>query len=231
MRRLSCALLMLALAGCGAVRDAFSAHERIAASAAGQDLTVEQLTDWAVHAKKVQPRVETFSAIATLYVDYMVYAAQLAKGTDMSDSSLVLKANWPMASQLKWDRFHEKMLASRSQITPAQADSAYQAGTLRLFPAHPPASSCGASPTAADQKRVEMERVLRQASASHGANFAALAQHYSDDPGSRAQGGYLESRDAAVRGAFENAARSCNLAVGAASSARRLDFTSSAGRR
>jgi len=207
MRRLGSALLMLTLAGCGALRDAFSAHERIAASSAGQDLTVEQLTDWAVHAKKVQPRPETFSAIATLYVDYMVYAVQLAKGADMSDSLVVLKSNWPMASQLKWDRFHERMLSTRSQVTPARIDSAYQAGDIRLFQHILLQVPAGAAPTAIEQKRVELERVLRQATAKGGSNFAALARYYSDDPGSREQGGYLM---ASGRGQFvvpfENAA-------------------------
>ena len=191
MRRLGGALLLLTLAGCGALRDAFSAHERIAASSAGQDLTVEQLVDWVTHAKKIQPRPETFSALATLYVDYMAYAVQLAKGADMYDSLVVLKANWPMVSQLKWDRFHERMLATRSAVTPAQVDSAYQAGNLRLFQHILLQVPAGAAPTAIEQKRAEMARVLRQATAKGGTNFAALAQFYSDDPGSRSQGGYL----------------------------------------
>lgn len=191
MRRLGCALLLLALAGCGALRDAFSAHERVAASSAGQDLTVERLADWVIHAKKIQPRPETFTAVATLYVDYMVYAVQLAKGADMYDSLLVLKANWPLVSQLKWDRFHERLLATRSAITPAQVDSAYQAGNIRLFQHILLQVPAGAAPPVLDQKRAELERVLRQAKATQGTNFAKLAQVYSDDPGSRAEGGYL----------------------------------------
>src|SRR6266853_2906184 len=133
MRRLGCALSMLTLAGCGALRDAFSAHARVAASAAGQDLTVEQLATWVVHAKKVQPKAETFAGLATLYVDYMVYAAQLAKGANLDDSLLVLSANWPLVSQFRWDRFHEQLLATRSHVTPAKIDFAYKSGDIRLF--------------------------------------------------------------------------------------------------
>jgi hypothetical protein len=171
----------------------------VAASAAGQDLTVDQLATWVVHAKKVQPKVETFATLATIFVDYMVYAAQLAKGADLHDSLLVLKANWPLVSQFKWDRFHERLVATRSHVTPAQVDSAYEAGDIRLFQHILLQVPAGASPTVIEQKRVEMQRVLRDATAKHGTNFAALARFYSDDPGSRAQSGYLP---AAGRGQF-----------------------------
>ena len=223
MRQLGCTLLLLALAGCGALRDAFSAHERVTASAAGQDLTVEQLASWVVHAKKVQPRAETFTALATIYVDYMVYVAQVAKGADLDDSLLVLKANWPMVSQVRWDRFHEQLVAARSHLTLAQVDSAYQAGDIRLFQHILLQVPAGASPTVIEQKRVAIERVLREATAKHGANFVALARFYSDDPGSRSQGGYLM---AAGRGQyvapFESAA--WDLQPGALSGVVRSPF-------
>jgi parvulin-like peptidyl-prolyl cis-trans isomerase-like protein len=199
MRRLGSALFTVALAGCGVLGDAFSAHARVAASAAGQTLTVEQLATWAVHAKKFQPKAETFAALATIYVDYMVYAAQVAKGADLDDSLLVLKANWPLVSQVKWDRFHEQLLATRSHLTPAQLDSTYQAGDIRLFQHILLQVPAGASPTVIERKRVAMERVLREATAKHGTNFAALARHYSEDPGSKTQGGYLR---ASGRGQF-----------------------------
>ena len=191
MRRLGCTLLLVTLAGCGALRDAFSAHEDVAASAAGQDLTVEQLATWVEHAKKIPPKTEPVTALATIYVDYMVYAAQLAKGADLHDSLLVLKSSWPIISQFKWDRFHEKLVSTRTRVTPAQIDSAYQAGEIRLFQHILLQVQAGASPTVIEKKRVQMEGVLRQATAKQGANFAALARFYSDDQDSRPRGGYL----------------------------------------
>jgi parvulin-like peptidyl-prolyl cis-trans isomerase-like protein len=199
MRRLAFTLMVLTPAGCGALRDAFSAHARVAASAAGQDLSVDELASWVVHAKKVQPKAETFAALATIYVDYTVYAAQVARGADLDDSLLVLKANWPLVSQVKWDRFHEQLLATRSRVTASQIDSTYQAGDIRLFQHILLQVPAGASPKVIEQKRVELDRVLRQATAKHGTNFAALARFYSDDPGSRPLGGYLM---ASKRGQF-----------------------------
>ena len=207
MRRLGSMLLLVTLAGCGALRDAFSAHARVAASAGGQELTVEQLATWVLHAKKVQPKAETFAALATIYVDYMVYAVQLAKGADLHDSLLVLKANWPQVSQFKWDRFHEQLLATRATITAAAVDSAYQAGELRLFQHILLQVPASASPTVVEQKRAQLERVLREATAKHGSNFAALARFYSDDPGTRPEGGYLmASRRGQFVAPFEAAA-------------------------
>jgi hypothetical protein len=189
MRRFGTALMLIMLAGCGALRDAFSAHERVVASAAGQDLTVEQLATWVANSKKIQPKVETFAALATIFVDYMVYAAQLAKGTDLDDSLLVYKANWPLVSQVKWDRFHEQLLATRPRPTVSEVDSAYQAGDIRMFQHILLQVAAGASPSVIEQKRIQMDRILRDA--KRGANFAALARAHSEDPGSKPMGGYL----------------------------------------
>ena len=197
MRRLGSALMLLTLAGCGALRDAFSAHERVVASAAGQDLTVEQLATWVAGAKKIPVKIETFAALATIFVDYMVYAAQVAKGADLDDSLLVYKANWPLVSQVKWDRFHEHLLAARPRPTVSQVDSAYEAGDTRMFQHILLQVAAGASPGDIEQKRIQMDRILREA--KRGANFAALARAHSEDPGSKAMGGYLMP---SPRGAF-----------------------------
>ncbi len=114
MARLGLVLLLLALASCGGLRDAFSAHPRLAASAAGQDLTVDQLAGWVANVKKIQPKAENFAGLAAIYVDFMVFASQLAKGRDMDDSLLVAQANWPTESQLKWNRFHDGLAATRA---------------------------------------------------------------------------------------------------------------------
>src|SRR5262245_10882275 len=109
MRRLTPALLGIAVAACGAIQDAFSADPRVAATVAGQDLSVEQLASWVARTPKVEPRRENVAEVATMYVDFMVYAAQVAKGANLRDSALILRANWPLVSQIKWDRYHEHL--------------------------------------------------------------------------------------------------------------------------
>lgn len=199
MRRLIPALLGVALMGCGALRDAFSAHPRGAASAAGQDLTVEQLAEWVARAAKVEPKRENVAAVTSLYVDYMVYAAQLAKGANLRDSALVMTSSWPLVSQLKWDRFHDHLMQTRGNLTDAQVDSAYAAGDVRLLQHILIQVPASAAPPEVQAKKALAERVLREASAQHGANFGVLARRYSEDPGSKEHDGFL---GASPRGQF-----------------------------
>src|SRR5437773_11718519 len=95
MRRSGLVLGVLALAGCSALRDAFSAHPEVAGSAAGQTLTVARLGELAGRAKKVPPRPQALTSLTTIYLDHAVFAHELARGRGMDDSALVLPAHWP----------------------------------------------------------------------------------------------------------------------------------------
>ena len=191
MRRSAAVVLVLTLAGCSALRDAFSAHPSVAATADGQALSVERLAGLAAKVKGMPLQATNLSRLASVYVDYSLFAIQLAHGNTLSDTATVRAAMWPLASQMRWDRFHDRLTAGRTKLTTVQVDSAYRAGDVRLFQhilvSIPPSSP----PPVAQQKETQARRVLGEVGASHGANFAALAKKYSDDPGSKASGGML----------------------------------------
>ncbi|HEX9703952.1 MAG TPA: peptidylprolyl isomerase [Gemmatimonadales bacterium] len=183
--------LALGLAGCQGLRDAFSAHADVAARAAGQTLTTERLAELVGHAKRIPINQGTLSSLAYVWVDYALLGAALAANDSLRDSTTVLASAWPLVSQLRWEKFRERLVAGRAQLSRAQVDSAFDAGEMRVFQ-HillrvPPSSG-----TAAEQeRRGSIEGLLRQTRARNGANFGQLARQHSDDPGSKDAGGYL----------------------------------------
>jgi len=199
MVRLGWIVMVLVLAGCSALRDAFSAHAQVAGTAAGQTLTVDRLAHLVGHAQRIPIRPEVLTGVANVYLDYAVLATELGRGRDLHDSALVLAAEWPMVAQLKWERYHDQLVATRGKLTPAQADSAFQAGTVRLFQHILIRIPQSAVPMVEQQKEKQATALLRQAAAQRGFNFAQLARRYSEDPGSKTRGGYLP---AAPRGQF-----------------------------
>src|SRR5256886_12164689 len=184
---------VLALGGCSALRDAFSAHPVAAGSAAGQTLTVARLGELAGRAKKVPLRPQALASLTTIYLDYAVFAHELARGRDMDDSALVLQANWPNVAQLRWEHYHDHLLAVRARLTPDQTDSAYRAGAVRLFQHILVRVPPSAAPKVEQDKKHQAEGLLRQVEGPHRRNLRPVPQPYSADPGSTAPRGHHRS--------------------------------------
>lgn len=222
MRRLSLVLLVLTVAGCDALRDAFSARAEVVARANGQTLTVDRLVDLAGSGKQVPLDPLALNRLAHVWVDYSLVAQAMARGEDLRDSATMTQAMWPLVSQVKWERFHERLIEPRSHLNDAQVDSAYAAGEARLFQHILLQVPSSAAPPVDAQKHALAVSVASQAR-SAGAGFARLAGRYSEDAGSKVRGGSLgvSERGQFVQ-AFEDAA--WQLAPGAVSSVVKSPF-------
>ncbi|HWP38826.1 MAG TPA: peptidylprolyl isomerase [Gemmatimonadales bacterium] len=196
--------LALPLGGCGALRDAATAHVDVAARAAGRELSVEQLAEWMVAGRSLPLQPVVAERVAHLWVDYVLFADRVLSGDSLTDSARVLAARWPDARQAVVARFHEQIIGERVRLDSAQLDSVFAAGDLRyvrhvLFRVTPEMTS---EQVAGKRRQAEATRARLAAGAPwSGANAV------SDDTLARARGGDLGvlGRGETVR-AFEDAA-------------------------
>jgi len=188
MRR-SSLVLVLAIMGCGPLRDAFSPRAEVIARANDQTLSVERVAGWDGSSKQVPLEALALSRLSHVWVDYALFAQALAAGKDLRDSATMTAAMWPIVSQLKWERLHDR-LVSQGDLTPQQVDSVYAAGQLRIFQHILVQVPPNSTPDVEAQKRRKAEQLLPQAR-SAGTRFGQLASANSDDPGSKVQGGTL----------------------------------------
>lgn len=205
MRRIVLAAGTLFLAGCSNFGDLFTAHADVAATAAGQELTAEQLAAMMGQAKGAQMNAETAEFIASVWSDYTLFAQAVAQGTLKTDSATVAAVLWPQISEARAQVWYDTLASRRERIPDAAADSAFVADTARaiqhiLF---------GAQSTASPEERAEARRKANAALAQlkAGAQFEVLATELSDDPGSKQNGGwYPPAKPGTYVTAFDSAA-------------------------
>ena len=192
MRRsvLSLFLAGVALTGCSNFRDLFSAHADVAAEAGAIELPAQRLADMVAGVTKGQrQRVtrETADFITDTWVDYALFAQAVARNRLPLDSASVAEAVWPELAELKGTHFHDTLMTRRAAMSDSAADSLY--GTDVRVLQHILFGARNAPPPVKEATRRKAEATL--ARVRKGADFGRLASELSEDPGSKADSGFL----------------------------------------
>jgi len=116
-----------------ALLGACGAPGHVAARARDRILTAERLA--ATLSQWRRPTLDTNLArqVADWWVDYQLFARQVAAGDSMLDSTTVLEVMWPEARAYVLARWREQLFASQLPLDSASLDSVYQAGDYRLM--------------------------------------------------------------------------------------------------
>ena len=184
-----------ALSACQGLKDAMTAHVDVVAKAGSQELSVERLAQLMGKAPGLplegpQAR-DAAKSIANLWVDYQLLAQAAAKGDSLADPKVIDSAMWAMVAQGRIQLLGQRILAT----VPQQGDTTNSADRYakgELLSARHILFSFGGQPGAPvpanvkDSVRKRAESVRGQVTA---ANFAAMAQQHSSDPGSAQNGG------------------------------------------
>jgi peptidyl-prolyl cis-trans isomerase D len=184
------AVLASGLFGCGNFRDLFSAHADVAAEAAGQQLPAQRLAQiLGAGGKGVKLNRQTADFVTNVWVDYALLGQAVAQGKLPVDSASVAEAVWPEISELKGTHWHDTLMSRRSAASEAQVDSLYRAADTRLLQHILFSARANAAPAERAASHAKAQAALAQI--RKGASFDKLAAELSEDPGSKADSGYL----------------------------------------
>lgn len=187
MKRLTLALAasLVLLPGCDGFREAMTAHVDTVARAGSQELTTERLAEL-MGTSQIPLNEEAARTIANLWVNYQLLGRAAANNDSLNDPKAVDEAMWPMLSQQRASKWHEQV-QSKWAIDSMPNEATYLRGDV-IAAAHIliGVPEQGLSQGKQDSMQRVAEGLARQATAE---NFAALAQQFSMDPGSKDKGG------------------------------------------
>jgi len=177
------------LAACDGFKEALSAHQDIVARAAGQELSVERLSD--IMARSKAPLEKKYARVlADHWVNYQLLGRAAAAGDSLLDQKVMDAALWNVVANARASKFYQTV-SSKWQGADSTADFSgmYAQGDI-LAARHIllAAPKQGLSTGKRDSVRRVAETVRKQVTP---ANFAATAAKRSADPGSAQRGGDL----------------------------------------
>ncbi|MBI2614824.1 MAG: peptidylprolyl isomerase [Gemmatimonadetes bacterium] len=185
MRRSVVVASVLALVGCGGLRDMFTAHTDAVAVVGGRELPAGRVAELFVRSRGLAIQSDVMTRFAHLWVNYVLLADRILAGDSLIDSVAVLAANWPAVHQILIGRFHDQIVGQRATLDSARLDSAYVAGEFRLIRHILIRADTGMSSSQIEAKRRQAERLRTEAAGGAWER----ANQSNEDPNAKAQSG------------------------------------------
>ena len=174
-------------AACQGLKEAFTAHVDNAATAGSQQLTVEHLAKL-LGGVQVPLTPDIAKAVAGIWIDYQLIGTAAAHSDTLNEQKFLDDALWTFLSNQKEQKYMSQVQAKFANIDTAGLAAKYMAGDY-LAAQH---ILFVVAPTATDAQKDSVRKLANKVRAElTAANFAAMAQKYSGDPGSAARGGSL----------------------------------------
>jgi hypothetical protein len=181
---------LLSLVGCSNFRELFSAHADAAAEAGGQQLPADRLAAIMTPVgKSIRVNRETADFVTNAWIDYTLLGQAVVSGRLPTDSASIAEAVWPDIAELKGSHWHDTLMARRTKLPESAADSVYRDTDVRVLQ-H---ILIGVRPNtdSAIQLKARKKAEATLVRLKGGANFSQLAAQISEDPGSKADSGFL----------------------------------------
>ncbi len=160
----------------GASCDAFSPQANVVATAAGRRLETDRLVSMLTSIQApVNP--DAANVLTDVWVNLNLFAAARVNGELTSDSASVARVMWPQVLQARMQAWQDTLHSRLPAPNATSADSAYDAGEVRVFQ-HiivTPAGSAAADTAAA---RTKISGYLGQV--RRGADFGSIAKNNAD---------------------------------------------------
>jgi len=180
------AALTVAFTACDSLKDAMSAHTDVAAKAAGQELTITQLSGLIGNSQAPMNK-DVINAVVDAWVDYHLAAQAAVKNDSLKDPKVIDKAMWAVIANVKAKKWYEQ--ASKNWHAPdsTAAEGIYNNGQV-LAASHILLLTKGMDESAKVAVKKKANALRAQVTTT---NFAAMAKKNSQDSGSMTRGGSL----------------------------------------
>lgn len=194
----------IGLLGFTACSEAFTTNVTVVARSGDAELTVNRLAEIVATAPDIPIQREVIELLAFRWVELAAWAQRAAAGDSLIDSTLIMEAMWPDTRGAVVDSFLALRWGELDPVEPAQVDSAYRSGQLRMIAHVLKRVTDSMTPEQKAAKKTEAERLW--ATLENGGTWAQI-NAANDDEVARQQGGLLGIlRRGATVPQFENVA-------------------------